>query len=152
MIVIKKTSDVKSALLIAEKLHGTYFNDQGIKEMTDTLKKREFYGAFEGERMLGFIAFKEVNPEVIEITWIAVDPDNHNQGIGTELLNKGLQMLGKDYKICEVKTLSEEEPDEGYRKTRKFYQKLGFIPLETINSYPGWEKNSPCQILIKPLE
>ena len=151
MITIQKTKDSKAALTIADKLHGIYFNDQGIKDMTELLKKKEFYGAFEEERMIGFIAFKEVNPEVIEIAWIAVDLASQNQGIGTELVNKGLQISGKDYKMCEVKTLSEEEPDEGYQSTRKFYRNLGFIPLETINPYPGWGENNPCQILVKPL-
>ena len=50
-----------------------------------------------------------------------------------------------------MKILSEIDPDSQFAKTRNFYKKLGFIPLETISPYPGWGKENPCQIFVKVL-
>jgi ribosomal protein S18 acetylase RimI-like enzyme len=148
MIFIHTSRDSEGALKIAEKLHGSYFDDKGIKDIKKEIKK-EFYGAFNNDKMVGFITFKEVNIQVIELTWLAIDPDYQNKGIGTRLVTHSLQKLSRKYKACEVKTLSEDDPDEGYLKTRNFYKKLGFIPLQTIKPYPGWDKNMSCQIFVK---
>jgi hypothetical protein len=60
--------------------------------------------------------------------------------------------LGGNYKICEVKTLADTHQDPGYSKTRNFYKKLGFVPLEIIHPYPGWGEDNPCQIFVKCLK
>jgi len=56
--------------------------------------------------------------------------------------------LSSEYKVCEVKTLSDKDPYEPYRKTRDFYKNIGFIPIETIDPYPGWGEGNPCQIFV----
>ena len=100
-------------------------------------------------RKNSFAIYKELNPEAIETTWLGVLPDFHNQKVGSLLMEKSLKEMAKRYKVCEVKTLSEINPDPGYARTRNFYKKLGFIPLETIHPYPDWGDGSPCQIFVK---
>lgn len=151
-IIIQKSTDAESAYKIAEKLQGSYFDDQGMKGIKKDTTEKEFFAAFVEKSMVGFIILKEINPEVVEITYLAMDPNYQDRGIGTKLVEESLKQLGRDYKVCEVKTLAETRPDEGYEKTRNFYKKLGFIPLEIINPYPGWNKDNPCQIFIKILK
>lgn len=45
-----------------------------------------------------------------------------------------------------VKTLGESHPDVYYEKTRRFYKKAGFYPLEEIKEI--WGEQSPCLIMI----
>lgn len=151
-IVIKRTTDSEAAIKIAEKLHGSYFDEQGMKGIVRDTSEREFFGAFDNKQMVGFLTSKEINPEVIEITYLAMDPNYQDKGIGFKLVEESLKQLDREYKVCEVKTLAETRPDEGYERTRNFYKKLGFIPLEIINPYPGWSKDSPCKIFIKYLK
>lgn len=61
------------------------------------------------------------------------------------------KFAGKGYKICYVKTLAETVKDGGYEKTRAFYKSLSFYTLEIIDSYTGWDKGNPCQILAAAL-
>ena len=68
------------------------------------------FGAYVNDQIVGFVTYKHLNPS----------------------------QLDGNYKVCEVKTLSDIDPDPGYKKTREFYKQLDFIPLETIRPYPGW--------------
>lgn len=83
---------------------------------------------------------------------MGIDPDYQNQGVGTKLVIETLKLLSKAYSLCKVKTLAETKPDKGYARTRAFYKNLGFIPIEIVDPYPGWDKDSPCQIFVKWLK
>lgn len=149
MISVKKTTDSKSALKIAQEFHESYFNDQGLKDIQRETTQHVFYGAFDNKTMIGFITYKEINSKVVEITWMAIDSSYQNKGVGTKLLNESLDEIKDNYKACEVKTLANTDPDKNFGKTRGFYVKNGFLPLEVIQPYPGWDKNMPCQIFVK---
>jgi ribosomal protein S18 acetylase RimI-like enzyme len=150
-IQIIKASDYKAALDIARK-NSHFFNSSGLKTMKEDFKIGFLFGAYDRQELVGFICFKELNEKAVELAWMAVEPEYKGKGVGTSLVNEGLKLLSKKYYICEMKTLSEIDPDPEYAKTRIFYQKLGFIPLETINPYPGWGKGNPCQIFVKILD
>lgn len=149
-IQIKKSADSISALDIARK-NSHFFNSNGLKMMEKDFKKGLLIGAFDENKMVGFIDFKEINDEAVELAWIVIEPESQGKTIGTSLVKEGLSLLPKKYVLCETKTLSEIDPDPEYARTRNFYKKLGFIPLETINPYPGWGKDNPCQIFVKIL-
>ena len=149
-IQIKKSTDSKIALDIARK-NSHYFNSPGLKAMEKDFKTEVLVGAYSENKMLGFISFKELNDQVVEIIWLAVDPDYQNGGIGTLLVKEGVKLLPKKYTLCETKTLSDIDPDPQYSRTRNFYKTQGFIPLETISPYPDWGKDNPCQIFVKIL-
>ena len=149
-IQINKTSDYKTALDIAKK-NSHFFNSNGLKTMERDFKAGLLFGAYDERGMVGFICFNELNDQVIELTWMAVELERKGKGVGTSLVNEGLILLPKKYVICETKTLSEMDPDPQYARTRKFYKKLGFIPLETINHYKDWGRDNPCQIFVKIL-
>ena len=147
-VVIKKTNEAAKAYGIAKKLPH-FFNKEGLKSIKRDTKKHVLFGAYVDNQMVGFVTYKELNSEAVEISWTAVAPGYQGKGVGSKLILESLQQLNKNYKACEVKTLSETDPDAGYKKTREFYKRLGFIPLETIYPYPGWGKENPCQIFVK---
>jgi hypothetical protein len=49
--------------------------------------------------------------------------------------------------FLQVKTLSPRHPDEGYRKTRAFYEAYGFRPLEEFPTL--WSPDQPALQLVK---
>ncbi|GEP54259.1 GNAT family N-acetyltransferase [Reyranella soli] len=62
-----------------------------------------------------------------EIYWLAVDPDHHRRGIGQALIAAVEDRLKQDrLKYLFVATLHPDDPYEPYRRTRAFYERLGF--------------------------
>ncbi len=147
-INVRKTNDYENAYSVALKLPN-YFDKNGLESIKKDTKTNLLYCAYLDSEIVGFVTYKEINPQVIELTWMGVLPQYHGKGIGTKMILDSLKELNK-YKVCEVKTVSDKEPDEGYARTRNFYEKLGFIPLESIIPYPGW--NDPCVIYVKWLK
>jgi len=84
-------------------------------------------------RVLGFLTLRQHSEYAAEIHIVGVRPEAHRQGIGRTLLaeaEKYLRQRGVEY--LQVKTLSPAHPDEGYARTRAFYQAMGFRPLEAF--------------------
>jgi GNAT superfamily N-acetyltransferase len=96
-----------------------------------------------------FIALKTHNPRAAEVYVMGVRRERHGQGLGSALLGAAESCLrngGVEY--LQVKTLGPSDPDEGYGRTRAFYEARGFVPLEELLDL--WEQN-PCLLLVKRL-
>ena len=84
-----------------------------------------------------------------EVYVMGVRRERHGQGIGTALLDAAEEYLrARGVEYLQVKTLGPSHPDEGYSRTRAFYESRGFVPLEEIHGL--WEHN-PCLLLVKKL-
>jgi ribosomal protein S18 acetylase RimI-like enzyme len=108
-----------------------------------------FLAKAEGQ-VLGFLSLKRHNPFSAEIHVMAVRPDVQRGGIGRKLVEAAevhTRGLGAEY--MQVKTLGPSRPDEGYARTRAFYEALGFRPLEEFKKI--WDENNPCLVMIKRL-
>jgi GNAT superfamily N-acetyltransferase len=147
-VAIRKTTETQACYAIAARLP-EYFTASGLRSLRADLDRGELYGAVVGERLVGFALYRELNPEAVELAWISVDRPFWSRGVGTRLVSTSLERLADHYRVCEVKTLAATVPDPGYARTRRFYAKLGFIALEIIDPYPGWEPGNPCQILVR---
>jgi len=94
-----------------------------------------------------FVALKTHNPRAAEVYVMGVRRERHRQGLGAALLDVGeayLRERGVEY--LQVKTLGPSRPDDGYERTRRFYEARGFVPLEELHDL--WDGN-PCLLLVK---
>jgi GNAT superfamily N-acetyltransferase len=95
------------------------------------------------------LSLKQHTPQAAEIYVMAVRQARHREGLGTALLAAAEEHLGeRGVQYLQVKTLGPSDPDEGYARTRAFYEARGFVPLEEIHGL--WEHN-PCLLLVKAL-
>ena len=147
-IEIRKTDEFKKALEIAKNLPD-YFTQQGLDMIENEMPKHSVWGAYDGDNLVGCVSYKKLNEFSIDMTWLFVAPEFHGKNIGTTLVTQSLLKEGRDVKVCQVKTLAETVEDEGYARTRKFYQKVGFVPIQIVDPYPGWGPENPCQIMVK---
>jgi ribosomal protein S18 acetylase RimI-like enzyme len=89
-------------------------------------------------------------PRAAEIYLLAVDPAEHRHGAGRAMVDALERDLVADgVRFLQVKTLGPSHPDPGYRRTRKFYQAVGFEPVEEITGL--WPPGNPCLIMMKTL-
>jgi GNAT superfamily N-acetyltransferase len=95
------------------------------------------------------LSLKLHTPRAAEVYVMGVRRDRHRQGLGSALLHAAEDYLrARDVELLQVKTLGPSHPDEGYARTRAFYEARGFVPLEEIHGL--WEHN-PCLLLVKSL-
>lgn len=75
----------------------------------------------------GLLLLKTHGAVSAEIYWLGVDPDHHRQGIGKGLIDaiEGRSRQER-LKYLFVTTLHPDDPYEPYRRTRAFYERLGF--------------------------
>lgn len=100
-------------------------------------------------RVIGLTLLDRHFPHVAEIHLTVVDREFHGSGVGSAMLAAiEADAINNGVKLLEVKTLGSSHPDEGYRRTRHFYEKWGFLPLEETDL---WGEDTPCLIMVKPL-
>ena len=88
-------------------------------------------------------------PHVAEIHLTVVDRGAHGAGVGTAMLRAIEEdAVARGVRLLEVKTLGPSHPDEGYARTRHFYERCGFLALEETDL---WGPGTPCLIMVKPL-
>jgi len=152
-LIIKRTHASESVMEIVRSL-GTYFDEDAYDEIESGCKNLKTYGAYTNKKMVGFIIFSHTNPQVVEVLFMGVSKNCQNHGVGSKLLNTGLRLVNKkkNYKLCQAKTIGVEDLDLKFAKTRKFYQKNGFLHLESIRPFPGWRKTNYVQVFIKCLD
>ena len=80
-----------------------------------------------GGQPVGLLLLKRQSAVSTEIYWLGVDPDHHRQGIGKALIGAVERRL-REEKIAFlfVMTLHPDDPYEPYRRTRLFYERMGF--------------------------
>lgn len=153
--ITKSAKQVDACIAIAKELPD-YFTEQGVRDMSRDLQKNPSYVAVSSNETVGFVAIIKKSKHVAEILWMAVKPENQRRGIGSALVGHLAKELGSQgIKLLEVKTLATHADlaafERTYGKTRRFYEKTGFIHLDTIDPYPAWEPGNPCAIYVKVL-
>ncbi|HEY5271354.1 MAG TPA: GNAT family N-acetyltransferase [Anaerolineales bacterium] len=98
--------------------------------------------------VLGFLSLKQHTPYAAEILVMGVHPDVQRGGIGRALVDAAeAHARGLGVEFMQVKTLGSSRPDEGYARTRAFYEVMGFRPLEEFKQI--WDENNPCLVMVK---
>ncbi len=99
--------------------------------------------------LVGFLTLKTHNRYSAEIQVIAVRNGHHGKGYGRALVEHAERLLEpRSVEFFQVKTVGPSLDNEPYARTRGFYLKLGFRPLEENRL---WGEDNPCLIMVKRL-
>ncbi len=100
-------------------------------------------------RIAGFMALKPHMDACAEIIVMAVRRECHRRGLGRSLVDKAEEWATRRAMAClSVKTLGPSRPDAHYAMTRRFYEAMGFCPIEETDL---WGERNPCLIMVKHL-
>jgi GNAT superfamily N-acetyltransferase len=96
------------------------------------------------------MSIKRHSAQAAELYVLGVRAEHHRQGIGRMLLDAVEQWL-EAQGVCflQVKTLSASACSAEYDRTRRFYEAMGFVPLEEFPKL--WSERNPCLMMIKSL-
>ena len=88
------------------------------------------------------------NAYTAEICVMGVLEDCHLRGTGMKLIQAAETLCReKGVQFLTVKTLDSSAHYEPYERTRNFYRKAGFLPLEVFTML--WDADNPCLFLAK---
>lgn len=150
MIVEIKDSTKKEqiTLEILRDLPEWFGIESSIIEYSEAVKEMPFFVYKIGDEAAGFIALKCCTSCDMHV--LGIKKHYHRQGYGKEMVDYAenyARSLGMKYMT--VKTLSDDHPDENYKKTRRFYESLGYDHLEVFPTL--WGEENPCLYMIKVL-
>jgi ribosomal protein S18 acetylase RimI-like enzyme len=112
--------------------------------------EQPFFAAYDGDAPIGFITLKIHNQYAADIFNLGVLEQFHRQGVGRRLLEAAEQYCRNcSYLYLTVKTLDSSAEYEPYERTRAFYRKMGFVPLEVFATF--WNEENPCLFMVKRL-
>ncbi len=118
----------------------------GVEETTFLVCRNET-----SSETVGFLSLKEQTGAASEIYVMGLRPEFHHQGLGRKLVSEAERLARESGKaFLSVKTLAPEHPDTHYAITRKFYEALGFKPVEVFPTL--WGEDNPCLLMIKGLK
>jgi ribosomal protein S18 acetylase RimI-like enzyme len=129
-----------------------YFTGSGIANLIQDVKNHQVFALIDYGNVLAFTVAAVNYPRATELLWLATKREHQNKGYGTALLEHIAAELKKNgTRLLEVKTLSPDANYQPYEPTRRFYEKNGFILIDIIDPYPGWEPGNPCALYVKIL-
>lgn len=151
-IKVIKDPDMKSKVTetILRTLPEWFGIEEAIQNYILGVRNQTFYALLYKNEIIGFTSIVRHNPYTAEVYVMAILREYHRRNLGTQLVKQVAEKLKQEsFKFLMVKTLGKSHPDVHYAKTRCFYEKVGFYPLEEIKEI--WGEQNPCLIMIKPL-
>jgi GNAT superfamily N-acetyltransferase len=107
------------------------------------------FHAADGQSVVGVALVRRHFPESAELHLIAVAPERRGRGIGRLLIEHVVaDLVASGCAFLTVHTVGPSFENEPYARTRDFYRRLGFPPLE---EHTGLDRSSPTLILVRPL-
>ena len=81
---------------------------------------------------------------------MGIEPLFHRQGIGLRLIKTAENYLkSRGFEFILVKTLGPSAESPEYTGTRKFFEAVGFRPVEELKTL--WDEGNPCLLMIKKI-
>lgn len=145
-------ADVRACLEIVRSLPDHFTSDVPATVEAD-LRKHLGRVAIHDNRVLGFLVIERRSQRAAEILWLAVAPAAQRTGVATRLVNQTLDELqAHGTHLVEVKTLDRGVDYQPYEATRAFWERSGFVQIDTIDPLPGWRPGNPAAIYVASLE
>lgn len=121
--------------------------ESAIVDYTQAVRSMKMWACEYDQDIVGFLSLEMHNAHSAEIHVMGVLEKYHNQKIGKSLIQAAIQDLKNEkVQFLQVKTLSEKHPDLYYAKTRSFYKKMGFMPIQEFPEL--WGKANPCVLIL----
>jgi GNAT superfamily N-acetyltransferase len=129
-----------------------YFTDDVPGKAERDATSHEAWVITDAGTVAGFAIAARRPPAGAEILWMAVDAARRGRGHGTTLLGYVLEYLAAaGISVVEAKTLDRSSGYRPYGATRAFWERNGFVHIDTIDPLPGWQPGNPAAIYVVAL-
>jgi len=148
---IMTDADLRSAIEIVRGLPD-YFTDDVPEKVPVDWADGTGWVVESGSSVVGFAVVRRQSAAVAEIVWMAVAGARRGEGAGSVLLDAVVDELGADgVRVIEVKTLDASADYPPYVGTRAFWERHGFVQVDTVDPMPGWQPGNPAAVYVAAL-
>lgn len=106
--------------------------------------------AREGGEVVGICLLLPHNEHSVEIDFLGVPRERHRHGIGQLLIaHVERELAASGVRVLHLKTFGPSVPNEPYERTRRFYERMGFVAMEERTDI--WGPENPCLMLVRSL-
>jgi GNAT superfamily N-acetyltransferase len=141
--------DIPAATAIVRGLPDYFSDDVPAKVEQDGARHEAWAIIDPAGAVTGFAIAARKSPGGAEILWIAINAAQRGCGHGTRLLGHVLDDLAASgISVVEAKTLDQSSGHRPYEATRAFWERNGFIHVDTIDPLPGWQPGNPAAIYV----
>jgi ribosomal protein S18 acetylase RimI-like enzyme len=139
--------DAPAAVAIVRGLPDYFTDDVPAKVERDAASHEAWVITADSGTVAGFAVAARKSPGGAEILWIAIDAAQRGRGHGTTLLGHVLDHLAAaGISVVEAKTLDRSSGYRPYEATRAFWERSGFVHIDTIDPLPDWQPGNPAAI------
>lgn len=129
-----------------------YFTDDVPEKATRDAARDEAWVLTDSGTVVGIAIAARKSPGGAEILWLAVAAARRGRGHGTRLLGHVLDHLAAEgISVVEAKTLDRSSGYTPYEATRAFWERNGFVHIDTIDPLPDWLPGNPAAIYVAAL-
>jgi GNAT superfamily N-acetyltransferase len=129
-----------------------FFTDDVPDKVAADVRTHSAWVVTNDRDLVGFTIVDRRSAHAAEVLWMAVAASLRGGGVGTLLLDRVLRDLTEDgLQVLEVKTLDASAGYEPYLATRAFWERHGFVQIDTIDPLPGWQQGNPAAISVAAL-
>ena len=135
MLAVRRfaAGDARAAVAIIRGLPDYFTDDVPAKVKRDAVN-HQAWAITDSGAVTGFAIAARKSPGGAEILWIAIDAARRGRGHGTRLLGHILDHLTTaGISVVEAKTLDLSSGYRPYEATRAFWERNGFIHIDTID-------------------
>ena len=137
---------------LTARLPEWFGQSEANRHYAEQAERLEVWTAHTDGRLCGLLLVKRHGPVSAEIYWLGVDPDHHRQGIGRALVGAVERQLREEsVKYLFVMTLHPDDPYEPYRRTRFFYERMGFELALSSGRVVAMSSSDRLAYYLKPL-
>lgn len=98
----------------------------------------------------GFVSLRDTSEAATEIHVMGVRRPHHRRGVGRALVAAGrAHALARGAAFLTAKTLGPSFANVPYEATRRFYEAVGFLPVEEFPDF--WGEGTPALLLVMSL-
>jgi GNAT superfamily N-acetyltransferase len=153
MLAVRRfTAEDASAVTAIIRGLPDYFTDDVPAKAGRDAASHQAWVISDSGTVAGFAISARKSPAGAEILWIGVDATRRGRGLGTKLLGHILDHLAASgISVVEAKTLDRSSGYRPYEATRAFWERNGFVHVDTIDPLPGWEPGNPAAIYVAAL-
>jgi GNAT superfamily N-acetyltransferase len=120
---------------------------EALEDYVATAQRSDMLACKSAGAIVAFMSLRKTSDAACEIVAMGVRRAFHRHGYGRALVLAAEKWATEHgCRFMHVKTLGASHPSTYYAATRRFYETVGFVPLEELNGlWPG----NPCLIMVK---